>query len=511
MEYLLERESADLCETLSDSVCEQPVDIDISLPDYCPDIERILKCRLCPQVSSAAIVGDRLDVDGVSVVRVWYLDSRKQSIRLCEQTVPFSCSFELKGDPDGAVPCVRIKSDYINCRAVSPRKLDIHGAFSVGASVYGRGTRDYCTGINAPDVQQQTSAATVSSLRGMTRQQFSLSEVLDIGKGKSTPEMILRSELTFTKGDCRAIDDKLMLRGEATLRVLYVTDIETGARDAMSFSIPVSQVIDVQGISDSTLNDISVEIMSCDVSLKSEYDENSTLISLDARLCACVFAYEERELTLITDAYSTDYELDTERSSCSVSRLLRVEDITLSLRDEMKTGDSNITRVVDLWCDGISSICSSGSGVLNIKGKLTVSLFALDGDGVPFCCEKAVDFSTTVECPDDGMTYTARTDIAAPSPSYRITGDNCIEIKADVVISAAIYGEGSMRCITSVSADDDRKKQRDEAAALTIYYAGEGESLWDIARSYCTSVEAIRNENRITGDTASRGMLLIPM
>lgn len=511
MEYLLERESVELCEALTDSVCEQPVDIDISLPDYCPDIERILKCRLCPVVSSASAVGDRLDVDGASVVRVWYLDSRKQSIRLCEHTVPFSCSFELRGSATETVPCVRIKSDYINCRAVSPRKLDIHGAFSVIATVYSHSPREYCTGINAPDIQQQTSAVTVSSLKGMSRQQFSLSEVLDIGKGKSTPEAILRSELTFTKGDSRAIDDKLMLRGEATLRVLYVTDIETGARDAMSFSIPVSQVIDVQGISDSTRNDISVEIMSCDVSLKSEYDENSTLITLDARLCACVFAYEDKELPLITDAYSTDYELDIDRDPCAVSRLQRVEDIALSLRDEMKTGDNSITRVVDLWCDGISSICSSGSGVLNIKGKLTLCLFALDGDGVPFCCEKAVDFSAELECPDDGLTYTARTDISVPSPSYRITGDNCIEIKADVIISAAVYGEGSIRCITSVSTDEDKRKQRDEAAALTIYYADEGESLWDIARRYCTSVEAIRNENKITGDTASRGMMLIPM
>ena len=77
MEYSLLKESCSVYRTLCDSVSEQPVDIDISLPDYCPDIERILKCRLCPAVSSTAVVGERLDVDGASVVSVWYLDSRK--------------------------------------------------------------------------------------------------------------------------------------------------------------------------------------------------------------------------------------------------------------------------------------------------------------------------------------------------------------------------------------------------------------------------------------------------
>ena len=47
-------------------------------------------------------------------------------------------------------------------------------------------------------------------------------EVLDIGKGKGTPESILRSELNILLDDCRAIEDKLMLKGQAVLKLLYI-------------------------------------------------------------------------------------------------------------------------------------------------------------------------------------------------------------------------------------------------------------------------------------------------
>ena len=101
MEYTLKKEKCRICETDFEGASEQPVDIELSLPDYCPDIERILKCRICPGITSGVITGDRLDVDGNVTVRLYYLDSKKQAVRLCEHTRPFSCSFTLKSaQPD---------------------------------------------------------------------------------------------------------------------------------------------------------------------------------------------------------------------------------------------------------------------------------------------------------------------------------------------------------------------------------------------------------------------------
>ena len=59
--------------------------------------------------------------------------------------------------------------------------------------------------------------------------------------------------------------------------------------------------------------------------------------------------------------------------------------------------------------------------------------------------------------------------------------------------------------------DEGRPRNDGQKAALTIYYAMTGESLWDIARTYCTSVAAIQAENGMTSAIAeSGGMLLIP-
>ena len=66
--------------------------------------------------------------------------------------------------------------------------------------------------------------------------------------------------------------------------------------------------------------------------------------------------------------------------------------------------------------------------------------------------------------------------------------------------------------VTQANADESQPKEKDTKAALTIYFAKAGEDVWDIARRYYTSVEAVKNENDITEDRLDKErMLLIPM
>ena len=55
------------------------------------------------------------------------------------------------------------------------------------------------------------------------------------------------------------------------------------------------------------------------------------------------------------------------------------------------------------------------------------------------------------------------------------------------------------------------EKEKADMAALTVYFPSKGEKLWDIARRYSTTAQAIRAENSLEGDTAENAeMLLIP-
>ena len=83
MDYMLNREALAAGEVLYDGSQEQPVDLDISLPDYCPDIQRILKCQVYPRITGRNIIGDRVELEGTYNVKVFYLDAGGTTLRCC--------------------------------------------------------------------------------------------------------------------------------------------------------------------------------------------------------------------------------------------------------------------------------------------------------------------------------------------------------------------------------------------------------------------------------------------
>ena len=77
--------------------------------------------------------------------------------------------------------------------------------------------------------------------------------------------------------------------------------------------------------------------------------------------------------------------------------------------------------------------------------------------------------------------------------------------------SGSLYSQYRKNVLCDVAVDESRPKTRQENL-LYLYYAGEQEQIWEIAKRYNTSVEAIREGNQLEGGViGEKTMLLIPM
>lgn len=512
MDLKINKEALPVNEIAFEGVQEQPVDLDFSLPDYCPDIQRILKCQVYPRIQMRGISGDRLDVDGVAVIKLLYLDSGKMSVRCCEHSTPFSCSFHLKSVPQNTNIFTRTRVEYINCRAVSPRKLDIHGAFSVCAKIVCRTHQDLLCSIEGASIEQKKKKLDASCVLGSGQQQFNINEVLELGQGKPPAESIIRSDAMAVVHDYKAISNKIILKGEALIKVLYLSDMEKGEMSTMEYAVPISQIVDVDGVEEGALCDVRMEVLSHDLQIKTDGMGEDSLLSAEMKLIATVNAYAQSQVELVVDAYSTEAALTLEKRQITVEQLVELIGDTCIDKKSFELFEGGISSMMDLWSELVSVSARVEKGQLLFAGKFNACILGTDAENTPMYLERVIDF----EFPRDwsGRPEKVRCDCEANvlSMNYRISSDGSLEIRSELKITAAVYSELSCQAILDAVPDESRPMLKDTSAALTIYYADAGESLWNIARSYCTSVEAIRQENDLDCDVLeNRGMLLIPM
>ena len=65
MQAKIKTEPYEYFDPVFDGSYEVPIDTEYNLPDYCADIQKILKCRVLPEISSYLISEDTLTCDGV--------------------------------------------------------------------------------------------------------------------------------------------------------------------------------------------------------------------------------------------------------------------------------------------------------------------------------------------------------------------------------------------------------------------------------------------------------------
>lgn len=509
MEYSLLKNTVSVKEIVFDGCSEQPVDLDLTLPDYCPDILRILKCRVTPKILTKSISGDRLEIEGTAEIKILYIDSIKKSVRCSDHNIPFSCSFNMKQSPQNAIVSAKVKTEYINCRALSPRRLDIHGAFSVCAKVICKSEREFPMSIDDESVQVKSNKATISVLEGMAQQQFILSDTVTLGAETSNIEAILKSDATVIKGECKAISNKVMVKGDVNIRVLYLADLNTGETKIFDYTLPFSEILDADGVDENCLCITNVELVNHTINVKSDYSESNKAVSFEIKLSATALGYSTKEIEPITDAYSTDYELNLVYGQSQLASIEKNYSESCITKATVEAGCDSILSISDLWCEQCSTTTFIEDGNLLIKGKLNMCILAKDSENMPFYSERTVEFTYPVSLSEPNMSV--EVDGTVQSISYRINGSNSIDFRIETKLDITVLTTKSVRYVTSAEADMEHPRVKDTNTALTLYYAGKGESVWNIAKEYAVCCSAVMKENDLSDDEISSSvMLFIP-
>ena len=92
---------------------------DVSLPDYIPEVRRIVGVRANPTVDGKYMTGDSLETDGCVTYTVLYTDGDGKLTQF-SQTTPYTGKIPVQEDVQPAAMVVSASAEQIGCRVTAP-------------------------------------------------------------------------------------------------------------------------------------------------------------------------------------------------------------------------------------------------------------------------------------------------------------------------------------------------------------------------------------------------------
>jgi hypothetical protein len=511
MELNLNKQAVYTNEVIFDGQAEQGVEFDYVLPDYYPDIFKILKCTLTPCIISYSVSGTQLYIDGVAYIKVLYLGEENNSIQCVEHKHSFSKTIELAKAADGAIVTITPKTDYCNCRAVSNRRVDVRGAVSVKIKVCGEKTADVISDANDLEVKKENISYCAEKL--FADRQFVSREDIETGSGKGGIISIINNEASVEVTDYKVISDKLVVKGDATVKALYLVKAEDNLQqpEVMEATIPISQIINLDGVTDQHRCFVTMKILDCDLEIKSGENGENRMLGCDLTVDCKVTAYLEKDLDIITDLYSTQYETDYTTANVKLDSLPTVISNPIVIKGSLESNDGTLESIYDSRCEISNISCKRKSeNAFTVAGQANWQALGKLENGTPVFLERAEPFEAELPAEHIPEEYNIDIVLQVQNVTFSITSDRTVEIRAQLLTDVSYNGVKEYKVITGITVNEEKPKQKRGDYALKLYFAEENEDIWTIAKRYNTSASAILRENDLDGEiTSSAGMMLL--
>ena len=509
MEFQINTEELRVKEQIVNMMVEQSIELDYMLPDYCPEIFKVLRARMQPSILSERISGNRLLIEGVADITVLYLGENSGKLNRIEQKQAFTKTVELGQDCEGAFVSIRAKCDSFHCRAQNSRRLELRGVVSLGIAVYqNRAVRAVC---DCPELQLHRRPVTACDRKFYASREFTVKEELRVGDSRPAIREIVDYTAHAAFLEQKLLADKVICKGELHLHTVYLGETPEQP-EILEHTIPLSQIMDCQGIDEEDLCICRFEVVKYDLDLQMEEDGSCTVFSVEVGIRVYCEAARNREIMTVDDCYSTACEVTAETGACTVESLIHAVRADTVQKYPLRLTQGAVSLIYDLSCQPGNISYQTRNGKLVVLCGLETGILAADPEDLPVWMEQVIPCEIELEdCPGE-QELSFLPQVTVRTADYHMLSAEELELRVELEVAGLLYRRSTIQVITGVVPSEDRPKQRGDDAALRIYFADEGESVWEVAKRYNTSVSAILEQDKIETEAFHGGdMVLIPI
>ncbi|MDD3346267.1 DUF3794 domain-containing protein [Oscillibacter sp.] len=508
MELDLKKTSLETYETGGELTLTQEETAETIVPDYCPDIARIIETDGKVFLHSRELRDGKAEISGTVRVSVLYTPDGESGIRTLDFSIPFTVESDSRALPGCQYLSAETQTEFLETRMLNPRKVFTHCKLVTAVTGYQRAALNFCTDVEAEPslcVEKRQEQQHAVLLTHIAEKDFTFSEEMNLSPGREGAAELLSSRVCGTVTETKLVGSKLILKGIFTVNVLYRT--RQGVCCSSSAELPFSQIMEVEGAPENAVASVRLHLTGTDLQLDGD-DAEGRQIAVTLYFHVTALLRQERELTLLGDLYSTAYDLAYDAAPVELTGFHDASTRRQTVREVLEIGvvaESILT--VGVVCSSVQ-VNREGDSV-TLRTGATVRALYLDEGGVPLVAERCMDVKCQMELPE-GCRVTAWA--TCPEEVQASLGERGIEVRFPVDFQVEAASRAKKVCICAARLDQETPRNDAGAPSLVLRSLGKQETPWDLAKAYHTTIASILSANQLEGEAEipREKLLLIP-
>lgn len=490
-------------DTILDDTVYQEETMEAIVPDAYPDIARIVDTEGAIFLTGKEVKEGRAELSGVVKATVIYLPDGTKGLRHMEVTIPFKTNVD-RGDI--RPPCKLVASPRTwsaDTRSLNPRKILVRVNFCVGVRMFHPKTANISSGTeNAEEhgIQQLITTQNAYMVTAVQEKNFTFSDDVNISGSRPAAEELLKSRAELMCNESKLIGNKLIFKGEVNLQLMY-----RAADDNMYsslFELPFSQIMEVAGVEENADN--SVDIHFTDVNCAIAGGEDNRTISVNMGMLAQGVVREMRKVNMLSDIYSTNYELKPEMETVNLQELAANGNERQTVREQMET-EAPVQSVADVNVN-IGQLRQSREGeTVRLSAEAEITVVYMAEDGSPHTVVRRVTSDCDLMLPEDSI---CTFDCNSVGERFAVPSAGGLELRFPIDFRYLALSPKKVAAVSNVSLDENVVKDHSNQPSVILRMVDQ-ESLWDIAKVYATTTGDIMRANGLTEEYLPRGRLLL--
>ncbi len=467
------------------------VEGDVIIPDVKPDILNAINTNGTVCVYKKEIMDGKVRLDGSINLYIMYLpDNESDCVRSINTSLDFTHIMDIEEARENMTFEDDILIKSIECRVLNGRKVNIKANMSISVKLYSNESIEIISEIeNNPDMQLLNNTFEVNSMLGRGTTKVYAKENISIDNIDEVAE-IMKMNLNISNKDIKISYNKVLAKADLNVKIMYLT--EDNRINVAKSQIPVMGFVDIPNVSEENICDTRYSIKN--VVLKPNNNETHG-IYIEAQIELTCSAYEKKEMNIIQDLYSPEKEVKfKQREIKAMTGKENIKDL-VQINEQVQIPEIIGHRLYDVEVNPMIT----SENILNDKivydGNVELK-FMFESETTAMIDIKTIElpFNLSTDVKKIDKQSNLSTNISASTQDFIIGQNGNIDCRVNLEFEISVSKSRTVNIIEDLNIEESTIEKN---YSMVIYFVKQGDTLWEIAKKFRSTVEDITEVNGI--------------